>query len=66
MLGIELRLEMPSFYYRRGWGNKAALGAKPGVCSWTLTIADRHGKQTSFTFDLFDDDSPLSIGLDDK
>ena len=65
ILGLNIELEQPAFFYERGWGNKA-LGAKPIVCSWTLTLADRNGRPTSITFDLFDDDSPLALGLDDK
>ena len=53
------------FYYRRGWGDKS-LGAKPVVCSWTLNIADLRGNPTTLTFELFDEDSPLSVGLNDK
>lgn len=46
-----------------GWGEDC-LGAKPIVCSWTLTIHDVTGKPTALTFDLVQGNSPLIVGMD--
>lgn len=51
--------------FSRGWGGKA-LGSKPVRCRWTLFIQDLNGLPTSIPFDLFEDDSELAIGLNDK
>ena len=65
LMGIELVLDPAPFNYKRGWGHNG-LGASKVVCSWTLTIEDVNGLPVSFRFDLCDDDSPLSIGLNVK
>lgn len=36
----------------------------PVICSWTLALQDMNGHPTFLSFDLFDDNSPLIIGLD--
>lgn len=63
ILGICLQLDPPEFYYSRGWGCQG-LGASPVICCWTIAVQDINGRVTYITFDLFDDDSPLIIGLD--
>lgn len=62
LVGISISLDPPRNIYRRGWGCE---GLEPTtvICSWTLTLQDLEGKVTHVTFDLFDDDSPLIIGL---
>lgn len=65
ILGITFNLELAQRSYSRGWGNKA-LDAKPTLCSWTLSLLDINEEPTDIVFDLFDDNSPLAVGLDDK
>jgi len=48
-----------------GWGSEC-LDAKLIECSWTLTLFDLNGRQTSLTFDLVQGRSPLILGLDVK
>lgn len=38
----------------------------PVMCSWLLTVQDLQGRPVLFRFDLFDDCSPLILGLDVK
>lgn len=56
ILGIRLELDPARHEYARGWGGKA-LVVKPIRCCWTLPLQDINGRQTTITFDLFDDDS---------
>lgn len=63
VLRIAFRAERPRRQYNRGWGVKG-LDAHPVICAWTLTIQDVNGRPTNLFFDLTDDESPLTIGLD--
>lgn len=65
VLGYKLFAEKPRDKYERGWGVDC-LGAKEIMCSWTLSIQDINNNVTHLTFDLTDDDSPLTIGMDVK
>lgn len=60
---IPLSLDTPRMIYMRGWGSKG-LCTSPVLFSLTLLIKYLNGHLTFLTFDLFDDASPLIIGLD--
>lgn len=55
--------ERPKYKYKRGWGHEG-LSPQTVVCSWTMAFQDMNGKPTELNFDLFNDDAPLSIGMD--
>lgn len=63
VLGIPLDFHPPTAHYCLRWciNGHASL---PALCSWTLCTQDLHGRVTHLTVDLFDDDSPLLVGID--
>lgn len=64
-LGISFKVRESDKRYDRGWGFEG-LGSLPVACSWSITIQEVQGLPTTFDFDLFEDNSPLIIGLDLK
>lgn len=49
--------------YSRGWGDRS-LDAQHVICSWTVIVQDLNNNPVSLTFDLTNDDAPITIGLD--
>lgn len=64
-LGISFEVDPPRHIYARGWGFDC-LNSHPVVCSWSIIVQDLNDRPIEITFDLFDDSSPLVIGLDLK
>lgn len=62
-MDIQFQPERPRSRYHRGWGNEC-IKPKPVLCSWSVSFKDIHNQPIELTFDLFDDESPLTIGLD--
>lgn len=61
-LGIPLTVRVADKFYKRGWGFECK-GPSTVICSWSITELDAKGRRTTMDFDLFDDDSPILIGL---
>lgn len=65
MLGRKLNLDEPRAVYQRGWGPNAADMAEV-IASWSLTMQDLNDRTTTITFDVMDDNSPITMGMDIK
>lgn len=63
VLDVPFEAFRPKKVYYRGWGHKC-IKAIPIVCIWTLHVQDLQNQATELTFDLVDDDFPLTIGMD--
>lgn len=63
MIGINFEPDAPRANYYRGWGHEM-LKQYPIICSWTIIIQDIDNKPVALTFDLTNDDAPLTVGLD--
>lgn len=65
IIGREVHLDPPHAEYSRGWGPNAADTARV-IASWTLMMQDMNDQTTSIRFDVTDDESPITIGMDVK
>lgn len=63
LLNNEFEADQSFIPYKRGIGI-AASNARPIVCAWTKTLQNIKNKPTHYSFNLSDETSPLSVGLD--
>lgn len=65
ILRRNVSLDPPHASYIRGWGPNGADEARV-IASWSITVQDMNNQPTVLRFDVTDDESPITIGMDMK
>lgn len=63
IIGRPVKIEKARSDYRRGWGPYGS-DSMPIIGLWSITIQDINDKPTTLDFDVTDDDSPITVGMD--